>query len=94
MQSTTNDDLLRSLNRLQPLYVPVLTEGEWLGAWGDLPALLEWQRPDGQVAVFTLLTNGLDEDDEYQIWQPGTQVLGYWYQPEGEDGYWRTRPVQ
>ena len=58
------------------LYVRVLDAGEWLGTYAPVRARLEWLRPDGQVGLFTLMDNGITDDDEYEYFRPGTHLLG------------------
>ena len=45
-------------------------------------AQLEWMRPDGQIGLFTLTEEGLDEDDEYKYFQQGSLVIAV---RDGED---------
>ncbi len=66
------------------IYVKALSNGEWFGGWAPVRARLEWLRPDGQAALFTLVEQGLDEDDEYAFWEVGTLVLGAL-----EEGDWK-----
>jgi hypothetical protein len=60
------------------VYVKALSNGEWFGAWAPVQARLEWLRPDQQVGLFTLVEEDLDEDDEYEFFEPGTLVIGIW----------------
>lgn len=60
------------------IYVKALSNGEWFGAWAPVKARREWLRPDQRVGLFTLLEQGLDEDDEYEFYQPGSLVIGVW----------------
>ena len=39
-------------------------------------------RPDGQIGLFTLTEEGLDEDDEYEYFQQGSLVIAV---RDGED---------
>ena len=64
------------------VYVKALINGEWFGGWAPVEARLEWQRPDGQVGLFTLTEEGLDEDDEYEYFQQGSLVIAV---RDGED---------
>ena len=64
------------------VYVKALSNGEWFGGWAPVDARLEWMRPDGQVGLFTLTEEGLDEDDEYEYFQQGSLVIAV---RDGED---------
>jgi hypothetical protein len=66
------------------LYVKALSNDEWFGGWAPVQARLEWLRPDGQAALFTITEEGLDEEDEYEFYLPGTLVVAVL-----EDGDWR-----
>jgi len=57
------------------VYVRVLSNEEWLGAWAPVQARLEWLHLDAHTALFTLLDNDLTEEDEYAFWQSGTLLL-------------------
>ena len=57
------------------IYVKALSNGEWFGGWAPVEARQEWLRPDGQVGLFTLVEEGLDEDDEYEYYQPGSLII-------------------
>ena len=63
-------------------YVKALSNGQWFGGWAPVEARLEWLRPDEQVGLFTLLEEGLDEDDEYEYFRPGSLLLAI---RDGED---------
>ena len=60
------------------IYVKALSNKEWFCAWAPVKARQEWLRPDGRVGLFTLIEQGLDEDDEYEFYLPGTLVIGVW----------------
>ncbi|MCO6493035.1 MAG: hypothetical protein J5I98_31740 [Phaeodactylibacter sp.] len=64
------------------VYIKALSNGEWFGGWAPVDARLEWMRPDGQVGLFTLVEEGLDEDDEYEYFQQGSLVVAV---RDGED---------
>lgn len=64
------------------VYVRALSNGEWLGGWAPVEARLEWMRPDGQAGLFTLVEEGLGEDDEYEYFQQGSLVIAV---RDGED---------
>ena len=64
------------------VYVKALSNGEWFGGWAPVEAQLEWMRPDGQVGLFTLTEEGLDDDDEYEYFQQGSLVIAV---RDGED---------
>ena len=64
------------------VYVKALINGEWFGGWAPVEARLEWQRPDGQVGLFTLTEEGLGDDDEYEYFQQGSLVISV---RDGED---------
>jgi len=66
------------------LYVKALSNEEWFGGWAPVRARLEWLREDGQAALFTLVEQGLDEDDEYDFYEAGTLVIAAL-----EGGDWR-----
>ena len=68
------------------IYVKALSNGEWFGGWAPVRARLEWVRADGGVALFTLVEEGLEEDDEYAFFQAGTLVIGVL-----EEGDWRAQ---
>lgn len=57
------------------LYVKALSNQVWFGGWAPVRARLEWLRPDGQMALFTLTETGLDEDDEYAFYQAGCLII-------------------
>lgn len=52
------------------IFVRVLSENQWFGAWAPVEAL----QSDKDEAVFTLADNQLTEDDEYEFFEPGTEV--------------------
>jgi len=58
------------------IYVKALSNGEWFGGWAPVQARLEWLRPDGKAALFTIMEEGLDEEDEYEFYEVGTLVVG------------------
>ena len=60
------------------IYVKALSNGEWFGAWAPVRARREWLRQDGRAGLFTLVEEGLDEDDEYEFFQPESLVIGVW----------------
>ena len=66
------------------IYVKALSNGEWFGGWAPVRARLEWLRPDGQAALFTIVEEELDEEDEYAFYALGTLVIAVL-----EDGDWR-----
>jgi hypothetical protein len=66
------------------LYVKALSNGEWFGGWAPVRARLEWLRPDGQAALFTLTEPDLDEDDEYAFYELGALVIA-----RREEGVWK-----
>jgi len=66
------------------VYVRALSNGTWFDAWAPVIARLEWLREDGQVGLFTLTEEGLDEDDEYEFYEVGSLLLG-----KKEDGEFR-----
>ncbi|GJM34895.1 MAG: hypothetical protein DHS20C18_38960 [Saprospiraceae bacterium] len=68
------------------IYVKALSNGEWFGGWAPIRARQEWLRADGQVGLFTLNDKKVDEDDEYEYYEVGTQVLGVL-----EDGAFRVK---
>jgi len=68
------------------VYVRALSNGEFFGGWAPVQARLEWLRPDGQYALFTLTEPDLDEEDEYEYYQTDTLLLAAL-----EDGLWRVR---
>lgn len=43
------------------LYVKSLSNGEWFGGWAPVQAWLEWLRPDGQAALFTITEEELEK---------------------------------
>ncbi|NUQ23003.1 MAG: hypothetical protein HUU34_03555 [Saprospiraceae bacterium] len=52
------------------IYVKVLSEDHWFGAWAPVQAM-----PSNVAAnVFILGDNNLSEDDEYEFFIPGTWV--------------------
>jgi len=57
------------------IYVKALSNGEWFGGWAPVQARLEWLRPDGKAALFTIMEEGLDEEDEYEFYEVGTLVV-------------------
>ena len=57
------------------IYVKALSNGEWFGGWAPVRARLEWLRADGGVALFTLVEEGLGEEDEYEFYEVGTLVV-------------------
>jgi hypothetical protein len=57
------------------IYVKALSNGEWFGGWAPVNARQEWLRDDKKVGLFALVEQGLDEDDEYEFYQPGSLVL-------------------
>lgn len=57
------------------IYVKALSNGEWFGGWAPVNARQEWLRPDGQAGLFTLVEEGLDEDDEYEFYRPGSLLI-------------------
>ena len=63
------------MENINTVYVKAMSAGEWFGGWAPVKARLEWMRADQQVALFALTEEGLDEDDEYEFFQPNTQVL-------------------
>lgn len=63
------------MENINTVYVKAMSAGEWFGGWAPVKARLEWMRTDRQVALFTLTEPDLDEDDEYEFFQPDTQVL-------------------
>jgi len=66
------------------IYVKALSNGEWFGGWAPVRARLEWLRADGQAALFTIVEEELDEEDEYAFYALGTLVIAVL-----EDGDWR-----
>lgn len=64
------------------IYVKALSNGEWFGGWAPVRGAVEWLREDGRVGLFSLLEPGLDEDDEYEFYQPGALLIAV---REGED---------
>lgn len=52
------------------IFVRVLSEGVWFGAWAPIAALPK----SGEDQVFILAANELTEDDEYEFFEPGTEV--------------------
>ncbi|KGE86856.1 MAG: hypothetical protein ACE362_11555 [Phaeodactylibacter xiamenensis] len=66
------------------LYVKALSNGEWFGGWAPVQARMEWLRPDGNAALFTITEEGLDEEDEYEFYAAGTLVIAVF-----EEGDWR-----
>ena len=60
---------------IHTIYVKALTETEWLGAWAPVQAELLWHDPETATALFRLVDNDLEEDDEYEYYLPGTLVL-------------------
>jgi len=57
------------------IYVKALSNGEWFGGWAPVRARLEWLRADGGAALFTLVEEGLGEEDEYEFYEVGTLVV-------------------
>ena len=66
------------------IYVKALSNGEWFGGWAPVRARLEWLRADGQAALFTIVEEELDEEDEYAFYALGTLVIAVL-----EEGDWR-----
>jgi len=66
------------------IYVKALSNGDWFGGWAPVRARLEWLRADGQAALFTIVEEELDEEDEYAFYALGTLVIAVL-----EDGDWR-----
>jgi hypothetical protein len=60
------------------IYVKVLSNEEWFGAWAPVNARLEWLRADQKAGLFTLLEEGLDEDDEYEFFETGSLLIAVW----------------
>ena len=52
------------------IFVRVLSEGAWFGAWAPIEAIPK----SGNMPVFILADNNLSEDDEYEFFEPGTEV--------------------
>ncbi|MFM9950010.1 MAG: hypothetical protein ACKV1O_18885 [Saprospiraceae bacterium] len=52
------------------IFVRVLSEGIGFGAWAPIEATPK----SGTVPVFILTDNSLSEDDEYEFFEPGTEV--------------------
>ena len=63
------------MNTTTTIYVKALSNGAWFGGWAPVEARLEWLRPDQQVGLFTIVEQGLDEDDEYEYFRPGSLVI-------------------
>ena len=68
------------------IYVKALSNVEWFGGWAPVQARLEWLRADGQAALFTITEEGLDEEDEYEFYLPGTTVVAAL-----EEGDWQAK---
>lgn len=60
------------------IFVKALSNKEWFGAWAPVKARLEWLRADQKAGLFTLLEEGLDEDDEYEFYEAGALLIGVW----------------
>lgn len=60
------------------IYVKALSNEEWFGAWAPVKARLEWLRADQKAGLFTLLEEGLDEDDEYEFFETGSLLIAVW----------------
>lgn len=63
------------MNTIITIYVKALSNNQWFGGWAPVNARQEWLRPDGQVGLFTLVDDGIDEDDEYEYFRPGSLVI-------------------
>jgi hypothetical protein len=66
------------METINTVYVRALSNDDWFGGWAPVQARLEWLRADKQVGLFTLIEEGLDEDDEYEFFQPGSLVIAVW----------------
>ena len=60
------------------VYVKALSNFEWFGGWAPVKARQEWLRPDKQAGLFTLVEEGLDEDDEYEFYEQGSLLIAVW----------------
>jgi len=52
------------------IFVRILSEGAWFGAWAPIEAIPK----RGNLPVFILADNDWSEDDEYEFFEPGTEV--------------------
>ncbi len=50
------------------IFVRVLSENQWFGAWAPVAAFLKGDN------FFILAENDLTADDEYEFFEPGTEV--------------------
>ena len=73
-----------TIHTIHTIYVKALTEAEWLGTWAPVRAQLEWHDPETDTALFRLVDNDLEEDDEYEYYQADTLVLARRAEPEGD----------
>lgn len=66
------------------IFVRVLSEGEWFGAWAPVEAVAK----DEAERVFVILENELTEDDEYEFFEPGTEVRVVEFRDEHGEAFW------
>ena len=64
------------MDTITTVYVKALSNGAWFGGWAPVKARQEWLRADRIVGLFTLVQEGLDDDDEYEYFQPGSVMIG------------------
>ncbi len=57
------------------IYVKALSNSQWFGGWAPVQVRQEWLRPDGQAGLFTLAEQGLNEEDEYEYFRPGSLLI-------------------
>jgi len=66
------------MENIETIYVKAFSNKEWFGGWAPVKARQEWLRADKLVGLFTLVEEGLDEDDEYEFYQAGSLVIAVW----------------
>lgn len=65
------------------IYVKVLSEDHWFGAWAPIQAI-----PSNVAAdVFILADNNLSEDDEYEFFIPGAWVRVQQFQDHAGEAF-------
>ncbi|HMP26327.1 MAG TPA: hypothetical protein PKC76_19520 [Saprospiraceae bacterium] len=52
------------------VFVRVLSENQWFGAWAPLEAL----QSETDETIFILADNDFTQEDEYEFFEPGTEV--------------------
>lgn len=76
-------ELLKVMDNTVTIFVRVLSEEKWFGAWAPVEAISKREEEN----VYILLESEVCEDDEYEFYVPGTEVQVEAFVGENEEEF-------